>query len=120
MSGEFGAAYTWCRESLTQIVTRIKHRMTGKRLGRLLESLYTDEVRWFIRTRDWPKGLRFDVFENDDPAPHLNIVFYRDNFIQFDTDAQLKIASVVQEVMTKLRGDGIPVYLAKMERAPKL
>ena len=84
-----------------------------------MESLYSDEVRAYVNTRDWPKGLRIDVFENYEPGPHLNFVFYRDNFIQFDTDQQAKIASLVKEVMEKLRADGIPCYMGKMENAPR-
>jgi chemotaxis methyl-accepting protein methylase len=78
--------------------------------------LYTDEEKRFVFTRDWPRGLVLDIFEATEPLPHLNFVFYRDNFIKFDTDQQARIASTVQEVMTKLRKDGIPCYLGKMEK----
>lgn len=84
-----------------------------------MDSLYTSEVREFVHTRDWPKGLIVDVFEDDDPAPHLNFIFYRDNFNQFDKDTQLRIANVLQEVMMKLRKDGIPCYMGKMEIVPR-
>ena len=81
-------------------------------------SLYTDEVKQYIHTRPWPRGLVMDVFEDDDPVPHLNFIFYRDNFIKFDTDAQKQIASIIQEIMTKLRKDGIPCYMGRMKSVP--
>lgn len=79
-----------------------------------MQTLYTAEVREYIQTRGWPKGLVMDVYESDDPGPHLNFVFYRDNFIKFDTEQQAKIAAVIKELMEKLRKDGIPCYMGKM------
>lgn len=84
-----------------------------------MESLYSDEVRMFVHTRDWPKGLIMDIYEETEPGPHLNFVFYRDNFIRFNVDEQAKIAAIVKEVMEKLRADGIPCYMGKMEHAPR-
>jgi hypothetical protein len=77
------------------------------------ETLYTPEVREFVRTRKWPKGLIMDVIEYED---YLGFRFYRDNFIQFDGEAQRQIASTIKEVMEKIRGMGIPCYMEKMER----
>jgi hypothetical protein len=86
-------------------------------LGTSDTSLYTQEVRQFIRTRDWPKGLILDVFEADEPSPHLNIIFYRDNWLTLEFAQQQQVVTIVQEVMAKLWGDGIPTYVGKMERA---
>jgi hypothetical protein len=80
-------------------------------------SLYSQEVREFIHSRDWPSGLKFQVSEKDEPAPHLNIVFYRDNWITLDFEAQMKTTEIVKEVMHKLHSDGIPTYVGKIERA---
>jgi hypothetical protein len=77
------------------------------------ETLYTPEVREFVRTRKWPRGLIMDVIEYED---YLGFRFYRDNFIQFDGEAQRQIASTIKEVMEKIRGMGIPCYMEKMER----
>lgn len=82
-----------------------------------MQTLYTDEVRRYVNTRDWPRGLIIDVFEDTEPQPHLNFVFYRDNFVQFGTEQQAKIAAIIKEVMEKLRSDGIPCYMGKMEHA---
>lgn len=79
-------------------------------------SLYTREVQEFIRTRDWPKGLEMSIYEADEPAPHLNIIFFRDNWVTFSFEDQMKITSTVKEVMAKLWGDGIPIYTGKMEK----
>ncbi len=76
-------------------------------------TLYTPEVRNFIRTRAWPKGLVMDVIEYD---YHLGLRFYRDNFITFDGEEQRQIASMVKETMEKIRGMGIPIYMEKLER----
>lgn len=80
-----------------------------------MNSLYTDEIRTFVRTREWPKGLILDVVEYPD---YLGFRLYRDNFILFDGEAQRHIASIVKEVMEKIRGMGIPCYLEKEEKVP--
>lgn len=80
-----------------------------------VKTLYTPEIQNFIRTRDWPKGLIMDVYEQDDPLPYLNIIFFRDNWITFSFEDQMKITSIVKEIMAKLWGMGIPTYTGKME-----
>jgi len=80
-----------------------------------VESLYTREVREFIRTRDWPSGIVWRVYENDDPAPHLTIVFFRDNWITLDFQAQHKATEIVKEIMHKMQLDDIPTFVGKME-----
>ena len=81
------------------------------------ESLYTPAVREYIFSRDWPKGLVMDIYENDEPAPHLNIIFFRDNWLTLTPEQHLQVVSTVKEIMAKLWGDGIPIYTGKMERA---
>lgn len=83
-----------------------------------MESLYTREVREFIRTRDWPTGVVWRVYENDDPAPHLTLVFFRDNWITLDFQAQMKTTEIVKEIMHKMELEGIPTYVGKMGREP--
>lgn len=78
-------------------------------------SLYTPEVKRFIFTRNWPKGLIVDIKEYTEPAPYLQFIFYRDNFEQFDGERKQQIANTIQEVMMKLRRDGIPCFLEKKE-----
>jgi hypothetical protein len=78
-------------------------------------SLYSREVREFFRTRDWPSGLIWRVYENDEPAPHLNLVFFRDNWITLTFQAQLKTTEIVKEIMHKMETEGIPTFVGKME-----
>lgn len=78
-------------------------------------SLYTPEVREYIFSRNWPKGLVMDIYEDDEPAPHLNIVFFRDNWITLTFDQQQRVVETVKEIMAKLWADGIPTYTGKME-----
>jgi hypothetical protein len=80
-------------------------------------TLYTQQVREYIFTRDWPKGLILDVYENNEPAPHLNIIFFRDNWLTLTGEDQLQVTNIVKEIMFKLWGDGIPTYTGKMESA---
>jgi hypothetical protein len=80
-------------------------------------NLYSQEVREFIHSRNWPSGLKFEVRQNDEPEPHLNIIFYRDNWITLSFDAQMQTTEIVKEVMHKLHADGIPTYVGKIERA---
>lgn len=83
-------------------------------------TLYSREVREYIHSRDWPVGLVLDIEEQyvvldeeqpDLVAPYLQIIFYRDNFNGFEPGKQLLIAQKMNEVMMKLRNDGIPCYL---------
>lgn len=77
-----------------------------------MTSLYSDEIRNFIRTRRWPRGLAWEVVEYD---THLGFRMFRDNFNSFSGEDKWHIAMMVKEVMEKIRGDGIPIYMEKME-----
>lgn len=79
-------------------------------------SLYTREIGQFLKTRNWPSKLVWTINELDDPAPHLILVFYRDNWITLPFEAQMQATEIVKEVMSKLNGDGIPTIFGKMER----
>jgi hypothetical protein len=80
-------------------------------------SLYTPEVKQYIFSRDWPKGLIMDVYESEDPAPHLRLVFYRDNWLTLEPEQHVIITNIVKDIMEKLWGDGIPTYVGKMANA---
>lgn len=82
-----------------------------------MPSLYTEDIRRFVNTRDWPKGIIFEIREDIDPSPHLNIIFFRDNWLTLDRDAQFKATGIVKEIMDKLWKDGVPTYVGKMEYA---
>jgi hypothetical protein len=44
-------------------------------------------------------------------VPYLQFQLYRDNFNSFDGEDRKQIAAMVAEVMEKIRGDGIPIYM---------
>ena len=83
-------------------------------------SLYTPEVREFVRTRDWPKGFQLDIIEHEVEVegiitPYLKFVLYRDNWLTFEPAEHLKITAIVKEVMETLRANRIPCYMDRME-----
>lgn len=86
-----------------------------------MDSLYTDEIRRYIFTRDWPKDkagnyrVRVDILEAYDPEPHLNLIFFRDNWLTLTFEEQAQATSIVKEIMFKLWNDGVPIYTGKME-----
>lgn len=93
-----------------------------------MTSLYTNEVRQYIHSRPWPKGVVFDVIEYDNVVPvagvqinqqYLAFRFYLDNFATLSYDEMEHAKTVVTEVMWKLRNDGIPCYLEKVQSVPK-
>jgi hypothetical protein len=73
-----------------------------------VESLYSNEIRQFFQSRDWPKGLRATIAEEEH---NLNFVLFRDNFNSFDGEDRLQIAMMVKEFMEKVRGMGVPIYM---------
>jgi hypothetical protein len=77
-------------------------------------TLYSNEIRNYIRSRDWPLRLQWEVAEYEE---HLAFRFFRDNFNTFDGEEQRRIAMMVREVMEKVRGDGIPIYMEVMKSA---
>lgn len=81
------------------------------------DSLYTDAVRRYVQSRPWPRGLKMEVREPTEPAPHLMFYFFRDNWITFDGEDQKYISEIVREVMMKLRKDGVPCYMGAMQNA---
>jgi hypothetical protein len=81
----------------------------------LSETLYTEDIRRFIFTRNWPSGLVMDIAEADEPSPHLNLIFFRDNWLTLTFEEQQITTTIVKEVMDKVWNMGIPIYVGKME-----
>lgn len=73
-----------------------------------MESLYSDEIRNYIRTRSWPARLLYEIVEYND---YLGFRLFRNNFNSFDGEDRLQIAMTVKEIMEKIRADGIPIYM---------
>lgn len=82
-----------------------------------MSSLYTPAVREFIHSHNWPKSVIWEIRENYEPAPHLSIIFFRDNWLTLTVEEQLQVTSIVKEIMAKLWADGIPMYTGKFEHS---
>lgn len=83
----------------------------------MTNSLYTDDIKNFIRTRPWPKGLVLEVREFDEPAPHLKLILFRDNWLTLSRDDHYRVVSIVKEVMGTVNKKGVPIFLDKLEHA---
>lgn len=77
-------------------------------------TLYTPQIKEYVHSVGWPKGLVLDVVEY---PGYLAFRFYRDNFITFSPADQKQIALAIKQVMEHIRGQGIPCYMEKMERS---
>lgn len=75
-----------------------------------MTSLYTNEIRQFIRSRDWPIGLRWKVTELDDPAPYLLFWLYRDNINALGGEDKMQLAKVLNETLSSIHKSGVPIY----------
>jgi hypothetical protein len=75
-----------------------------------VDSLYSNSIRAFAHQRAWPKGLEWTIYERNDGL-NLYFVLFRDNFNAFDGEDRLQIAMMVKELMEKVRGDGVPIYM---------
>lgn len=73
-----------------------------------MTTLYSDEIKKYIRSRQWPAGLKIELVEYE---LYLGMRLFRDNFNSFDGEDKLQIAMMVKECMEKIRGDGIPIYM---------
>jgi hypothetical protein len=76
-------------------------------------SLYTKEIWQYVRTLPFPKHFVMDTTEvlSDNPFPHLLFIIYRDNMLSFGEEDLLQIANSINEMMRKLRSDGVPCFL---------
>lgn len=79
-------------------------------------NLYNNDIKEYVASRKWPKGLVFDVVEYEG---YLAFRFYRDNFNTFDSADRLQIAGQVKEVMEKIRIDGVPTYMEVEANVPR-
>ncbi len=83
---------------------------------RSIEDFY-QTAREHIFSRDWPKGLIVDLRPevNEFGLPQLYVVVYRDNWLTLRPEDHMKAAKIIEEAITKLRADGIPISFGKME-----
>jgi hypothetical protein len=71
--------------------------------------LYTNELKGFLHSVKWPKGLVVDVATPDNMS--VNIVLYRDNFETFSGTEKLQIAQLIGETINAIRKQGCPCYM---------
>lgn len=72
-----------------------------------MTSLYSNSIRTFLRTRDWPKDLVWEVVEFEDC---LKFRVYRQNINALDGEDKLHLAKVLNETLWGIRNRGIPIY----------
>lgn len=73
-----------------------------------MNSFYTNEMRQFFHTRDWPMSLRWEIVEFDDC---LKLRLYRDNINRLNSDEKLHLASLVNQTLSAVRKTGVPIYV---------
>jgi len=74
------------------------------------DDLYSDEIKGFLHSVKWPKGLVVDV-SVDEQKPALYLVLYRDNFETFNGTEKLQIAQLIGETINAIRKQGCPTYM---------
>ena len=80
------------------------------------DSILTPAIQQYVFSREWPSGLQIRLAERkahpliDMPA-YIQFILYRDNFNAFDGEDRYSIAMLVKEVMEKIRGDGVPIFM---------
>lgn len=80
----------------------------------MTESLFTPEISQYYRSRKWPKGFKSFIVERIQAQtgdPYLQFVIFEDNFKALDGEDQKQISLMVSELMTKVRKDGVPIYM---------
>ena len=70
-------------------------------------SLYTDEIRAYVRSRPWPADLIYEIVEYEDS---LGLRFIRLNINGLSIDDKLRLAPIINDTMTTIRNKGIPIY----------
>lgn len=72
-----------------------------------MASLYSNDLRGFIKSRPWPVRVRWDVVEFE---TCLKIRLYRDNINSLSGDEKLALATVLNETLENIRQRGVPIY----------
>jgi len=73
-----------------------------------MTDLYSNEIKGFLHSVKWPKGLVVDVSIDVDK---MHLVLYRDNFETFNGTEKLQIAQLIGETINAIRKQGCPCYL---------
>lgn len=87
---------------------RIRRLRFGSKLVNALDnSLYTDDIRQVVRSRNWPKSLIWEIVEFEDC---LKFKLYRENINSLDHDNKLRLAGILNDTLNTIRDKGVPIY----------
>jgi hypothetical protein len=70
-------------------------------------TLYTNDVRAFLRSQPWPPTVKWEVREFEE---FLRLVFFRDNLNTLTVDEKMHMVTIINDVMNGIRKNGIPIY----------
>lgn len=70
-------------------------------------TLYSNELRQYVATRDWPHRLFWEVREFPDC---LRIMLIRENINSLNSDEKLQAATTLNTVLNATQGRGVPIY----------
>ena len=70
-------------------------------------TLYTNDIRDFLRDRPWPAGLIWEIVEFEDC---LKFRLYRDNINSLTGDEKLHLAKLVNESLSAISKRGVPIF----------
>lgn len=79
-----------------------------------MDSLFTKEISQHLHSLRFPKGFKSLIVERvqtETGDPYLQFVIFRNNFEAFDGEDKQQIAMMVKELMEKVRGMGVPIYM---------
>ncbi len=77
-----------------------------------METLYSEAIRNYIHSQNWPKGFIMDTREH--PGQHLQLVCYQDNLKKLYTvgvdrlNLRLQLMSVAAHITNNM---GVPCFL---------
>ena len=73
-----------------------------------VHSLLTADIKRYIFSRKWPSGLEIRLA---DKGSYIYLILFRDNMLAMDGEDLTQIAAMVNEALSKIRADGIPIFL---------
>lgn len=77
-----------------------------------MNSLYTPEIKGFVKSRYWPKDFVWEVGEDDFG---LIFVLFQDNLARLTGDEKLQVVTCLDEVLRGVNSSGIPMRPLKIE-----
>lgn len=76
-------------------------------MSELEHSLYTDEIRHFVRAQTWPNNLIWEIVEFEDC---LKFKLYRLNINALNHEDKLRLAGMLNDTLNNIRNRGVPIY----------